>query len=82
MKSDAPCTAATSTGAVTYLARVVLDGEDGRVGPGRLAEVLVLGEVGVQLVHVRLVSALSRITKHITMQITTQTTTQVTTRIT
>ena len=46
-----------------YLAGVVVDGEDGFVGLGRLGEVLVLGKVGVQLVHVGLVSRLSHSTQ-------------------
>ena len=41
-----------------YLAGVVVDGEDGLVGLGRLGEVLVLGKVGVELVHKGLVGAL------------------------
>ena len=47
-----------------YLARVVADGEDGFVALRRFGEVLVLGEVGVQLVHVRLISALVHITQY------------------
>ena len=46
-----------------YLAGVVVDGEDGSVGLWRLGEVLVLGKVGVQLVHVGLVSRLSHSTQ-------------------